>query len=258
MRISSFFIPFFALLAGIGGFFLRMSELMNVFDRVTELPERGAALSAVLAGVSAAVVVAAVIFALRTSLRYTAQYGFDDAFGTDSYAYPIAFTAIGVVWLVATIIHFLNLNSEGAVTRADLIFAVMSALSAVSLVFFTIEMYKNPRRKSTFVLSLVPTLFLCFWLILLYRENASNPVLLSYAYKCLAIMSAALGFYFSSSFVFGKPAVGKAIVSYVASIYFGCVTLADNHPMGIILIFSAIVVMNILYLSMLIRNLSKK
>ena len=258
MRISSFLIPFLALVAGLTGFFLRLTELINVYDRATGLAERGAPLTMVLIAVSAAVLIAAGVYAVRTSMRYTALEGFDDAYGVDSFAYPIAFTVIGFVWLAATVSHYLGLSSSGEATGPDTVFAVMSSLAAVSLVFFTVEMYKNPRRKTAFVLSLVPTLFLCFWLILVYRENASNPVLLSYAYKCLAIMSAALGFYFSSGFVFGKPAVGKVLVSYIAAIYFGLVTLADDHPMSIIMIFSVIVVVNVLYLSMLIRNLQRR
>ncbi len=42
MRRTSLFVPLFALIAGIAGFFLRQTELNTVFDSVTGLAEKGA------------------------------------------------------------------------------------------------------------------------------------------------------------------------------------------------------------------------
>ena len=258
MRIISFFLPFFSILAGGAGFFIRSAELSSVFDRVTGLPARGAFVTYALIVLTAAVLIAAVVFAIRTSVKYVSLDGFDNAFGTDGFSYPIAFTVIGVVWFGAAVSRYLGFSSDGDVPATELIFAILSVLSAVSLVFFAIEMYKNPRRKLVFALSIVPTLFMCFWLVVLYRENASNHILLIYAYQCLAIIAATLGFYFTSGFVYGKSPVGKAIVSYVASIFFCMVTLADDHPLAIRLVFVAIVAVNVLYSSMLVSNLQRK
>ena len=250
--------PVLAIFAGITGFFLRNTEIISVFDNATGLPERNAAVTLVLIVFTCVFMVAAIVFAVRTSMKYSALGRFDNAFGTDGFAYPVAVTVISVVWFVATVIRYLTLNSSGDVPATELIFAILSALSAISSAFFAIEMYKNPRRKTVFALSIVPTLFMCFWLIMLYRENASNHVLLSYAYKCLAIMSATLGFYFTSGFVYGKSPVGKAIISYCASVYFCLVTLADDNPVPIKLIFGAIAAVNVIYSSMLVRNLQSK
>jgi len=104
----------------------------------------------------------------------------------------------------------------------------------------------------------VPILFMCFWLIVMYKQNATNPVLLSYCYYCLAIMASTLSFYYTAGFVFKKPAPGKTIFAYLASIYFCLVTLADEHPVSIKLIFAAVVAVNVVYSSMLIRNLRPK
>jgi len=258
LRISSVFIPFFALLAGAGGFYLRLTELLTVFDRRTGLAERGAGVTIALICLTAVFVLLAFVFALRAAVKHKAPEGFENAFGTGALAYPFIFALIGIVWLGATVKQFIDLNALDSYPAIQTYFLILSAISAISVTLFAIEMYRDPRRKVIFTLSIVPTIFMCFWLILLYRQNATNPVLLSYAYQCLAVIAAALGFYFTSGFVYNKPAPGKAIFTYLAAIYFCFVTLADDNSLGIKLIFAAIITANVIFASMLIRNLKWK
>ena len=258
MRVSAFFMPFFAVLAGVGGFYLRLSELLNVFDPITGLPERNAATTFWLIALSVLFMSLVFIFAIIASARHKALPGFENAFGTDPFSYPVIFTIIGVAWLAGTYMYFADLNSMGALNIIDICFIVLSALAAISVTLFAIEMYQDSRRKAPYALSIVPTIFLCFWLILLYRQNASNPVLLSYVYQCLAIMTSALSFYFTSGFLYEKPAPGKAIFTYYAAIYFCSISLADDLPMSIRLIFGAIIAANIMHSTLLIRNLQRK
>ena len=255
MRVSSVFMPFFALIAGAAGFYLRLVELWNVFDRRTGLPERGAGVTLILIILTVAFLLIALMFSIRVRVRYASPRGFENAFGTDPLTYPFAFCVIGLVWLGATVKYFLDLNAARWVLSGELYFSVLSALAAISVGFFAVEMYQDPRRKMIFALSLVPTLFMCFWLIMLYKQNASNPVLLSYCYQCLAIIASALGFYFTSGFVYNKPSPSITIFIYFTAIYFCFVTLADDHTTPVKLIFAAIIALNVTYSSMLIRNL---
>ena len=258
MRLSSIFMPFFTLMAGAAGFYLRLVEVMDVFDARTGLPRRGAPITFALIAFSIAFFVVVLVFSIRTTMKHKAPNGFENTFGTDPLTYPIAFSVIGVIWLGATAKHFIDLRAVGPLQAVELIFIVMSALSAISVAFFAIEMYQDPRSKLKFTLSIVPSLFMCFWLIYLYRQNASNPVLLSYCYQCLAVITSALGFYFTSGFVYNKPAPGKAMFSYFAAAYFCFVTLADKHTLSIRLIIASLIVVNLLHASMLIRNLRWK
>jgi len=258
MRISAFFAPFLVIVAGVGGFFLRLSERSNVFDSLTGLPERNAATTVTLIMVTSVFIVGIIIFAVLVSAKHKALPGFENAFGTDPFMYPIVFIVIGIAWLVGTFLYFTGLNSHGDFTAIDIVFLVFSALSAVSVTFFAIEMYQDSRRNAPYALSVVPTLFMCFWLIFVYRQNASNPILLSYIYQSLAIIASALSFYFTSGFLYGKPAPGKSIVAYYAAIYFCIVTLADGHQSGITIIFCAMIIANIVHSSMLLWNLQSK
>ena len=250
--------PLFAVLAGIGGLYLRFLERANVFDQLTGLPERNATFTLWLFILSAAFIISIIVFAIYAYAKHRPSLGFENAFGTDPLAYPIIFTFIGLVWLAGTYLFFSDLSQLGSIATIDVIFIVFSSLAAISTTFFAIEMFQDSRRKAPYALSVVPTLFVCFWLILMYRQNASNPVLLDYVYKCLALMASALSFYFTSGFLYGKPAPGKAIFTYFAAIYFCTVTLADDHPLSIKIIYFAMIAVNIIHSSMLLKNLRRK
>ena len=258
MRISAFFVPFFTLLAGVGGFYLRMSELLDAFDPYTGLPERGAATTIWMIIFSAVFIGMIIFFAITASARHRSPKGFENAFGTDPILYPVLLVLVGVAWLAGTYLYFSPLRIADTLQAIDIYFIILSALSAICIAYFAIEMFQDSRRKTPYILSIVPTIFLCFWLILLYRQNAANPILLSYVYQCLAIVASALSFYFTSAFLYDKPAPGKAIVSYCAAMYFCAVTLADGHPPGIAIIFGAIIAACTIHLVMLLRNLQRK
>ena len=258
MRISAFFVPFFTILAGVGGFYLRISERLHVFDHVTGLPERNAATTIWLYILTAAFILSVIVFAIRVVSRHKALPGFESAFGTDPFAYPIVFVLIGIVWLIGTFLYYSDINTHGFFTSYDIYFLVLSALSAIAVAFFAIEMYKDSRRQAPYALCVIPTAFMCFWLIFLYRHNASNPVLLSYVYQLFAVITTALSFYFTAGFLYGKPAPGRSTVAYFVSIYFCIVTLADDHPLGIIIIICALIAVNLIHGAMLLKNLQRK
>ena len=258
MRISAIAVPIFTIIAGVGGFYLRLSERTNVINEVTGLPERNAPTTFWLIVLSILFVTCALIFSISVASTRKALPGFESAFGTDPTAYPVLFILIGITWLTGTGLYFFNLNAHNAVTVIDIYFIVFSALSAISTTFFAIEMYQDSRRNAPYALSVVPTIFMCFWLIFVYRNNASNPILLSYVYQCLAIVMSALSFYFTSGFLYGKPAPGKSVFTYYVAIYFCIVTLADDHPVGIKIIFCALIAANLVHSTMLVRNLQSK
>jgi len=258
MRIAAFLVPFYAILAGIGGFYLRQSERLNIIDTVTGLPERNAPTTVWLIMLSIVFMLLVLVFAIRIAIKKKALPGFESAFGTDPSAYPVIFIFIGVLWLVGTYLYFSYLNSNNAVTSVDIYFIIFSAISAVSVTLFAVAMYQDSRRNAPYAFSVVPTVFMCFWLIFVYRQNASNPILLSYIYQSIAIIASALSFYFTSGFLYGKPAPGRAVLTYYASIFFCIVTLADDHPLGIKLIFCALIAINLVHSTMLVRNLQSK
>jgi len=258
MRYSAIFMPFFALLAGISGYYLRLLELRKVFDEFTGLPLRGSLITTTLIILTVGFMVIVLFYSLFIRSKKVSPQGFPNAFGTEVLAYPLVFSAVGLVWIGATAAYFLKVRSQGTIPTTDLIFLFLSAISALSVILFSVEVYQDPRKNTKLALSVIPAIFLCYWLIMLYKQNASNPVLLSYCYQCLAVMSSTMGFYYTAGFVYNKPSPGKSIFAFFAAIYFCFVTLADNHIPGIKLIFIAIIAINVFYSSLLLRNLKRK
>jgi len=250
--------PFFALLAGACGYYLRLIESASVFDRVSGLPQRGAAITLALIILSILFLIIILLYTLRLGSRYSSPEGFHEAFGTEPLAYPFIFIVVGIAWLGATIKYLFEQRLLGSLPFSEICFIVLSALSAISLTLFAVEMYQDAHSKSRLALSIVPTIFMCYWLILFYSRNSANPILLGYGYQCLAIISSTLGFYFTSGFVYNKPAPGRTIFAFFAAVFFCFVTLADNHPVSIKIIFVVLIVVNVVYSSMLIGRMQKK
>ena len=253
--------PFLALLAGTSGYYLRLLELWSVFEvqpAGQSLPKAGAGVTYALISVTVGFLIVDFLFALNAKRKHASPPGFQNAFGTEPLTYPFIFLAAGLAWLGATVKHFVDLNALGAIPLPEICFSVLSALSAISIALFAVEMYQDPRRKVSLALSIVPTIFMCFWLIMFYSRNSSNPVLLSYCYQCLAIVTSTLGFYFTSGFIYNKPAPGRTIFAFLAAIYFCFVTLADDHSTSIKIIFITLIVINVINSSMLIRRMQKR
>jgi len=250
--------PLFALLSGAAGFYLRLNELWHVFDARTGLPERGAFETITLLAASGAFLLLFLLFSIRVAVKHTSPKGFENSYGTHPLTYPFTFAIIAMVWLGASVKHFLDQISMESMQMVEIYYAVLSALAAVSVALFAIEMYQDPRRKMTFAMSIVPTIFMCFWLGIMYRNNASNPILLAYVYQFLAIISSALAFYFTSGFVYNKPSPATTLFFYFAAVYFCFVTLADGHAITVKLVFCSILAMNMVYSAKLIRHLCRK
>ena len=258
MKISSAMMPLFALLAGVAGFYIRLQELWSVIDARTGLPQRGAALTLTLIALTVAFILLLLIFSICVSKRYKSPEGFEYAFGTEMLSYPVMFAIIGIIWIGASVKYYIDLSAAGNATIIEIYFSAFSVLAAISTALCALVVYQGSVGKTKHALCVIPVLFMCFWLVLMYRENATNPVLLSYAYFCLAIMFATLGFYFTAGFLFNKPASGKTVFCSLTAVYFCLITLADKHVFSIKLIFFALIAINMIHSSMLIKNLEKK
>ena len=258
MRKFAVIMPLFALVAGAFGFIIRRLELINVFDDFSGMPARGQPITRTLIALSVAVLAISLLFAIFVKINYKSPPGFNRAFSTDNVLYPIFFFVMGMAWILATLVNFVGDDSIGTLRTVSIYFAGLSFLAAVSMIIFAGRMYKSPNLKSNAVLTIVPPLFMCFWLIFLYQSNAANPVLLSYAYHCLALIASTLSFYLISGYACNKGAPGKMVFFSVAAIFFCGVTLADHHSTGTRVIIAVILVMNFVHLLLMLRNLQSK
>ena len=258
MKKTSVIMPLFVAAVGAAGFYLRQLELIYVFDAQTGLNERGATITTALITLTVLLLLFAFIFSLKVGFSCNVPRGFSNIYGTDSIAYPFIISIISLVWMGGTAISAIDLNASNNFQTGELYFTILSAVSALCFIIFSIDMFRAPDRKGATALILVPIMFMTFWLIFMYRDNASNPILLSYSYHALAVIFSALSFYYISAFIFSKPYPGKAVFTSLSAIFFCFVTLADTHNLGISLIFISIIAINVVHLTMLVRNLLPK
>jgi uncharacterized membrane protein YidH (DUF202 family) len=269
MRKSAVVIPLLALIAGGLGLMIRQMELNTAFEASTGFAKRGEPITAVLIAVSAAVVVLAAVAGIIISRRMKTADDYSVVFATKSPAYLAISMFLGIVWLAADILYFFDMF--GSYTRAatesgmavgfpilDIIFVFLAAVSAVSIIFLARGAFKGRGGTEMMIFSVIPSVFFSFWLILLYKNNAANPVILRYAYECLAIVAAALSSYFSAGFVYRKAAAGRMLFSFLVTIYFCTVVLVDNIGLPLKLIFGVTVIGAFINCIVFIKNLCRK
>lgn len=258
MRKSAVVIPIMALVAGAFGFMVRQMEINTVFDSVTGFANRNSQVTFILICLSAAAIILAVAFGIYASYKYTAENSYARAFAPDGLLYMGVSFVLGLTWLVADVLYYVYLKGIGPVSVVDIIFIALSGLSAVSVLLMARGAYKGQNSPEMLLFGIIPPLFFSFWLIILYKNNAANPVLLSYCYQSLAIAAAALSFYFSAGFVFGKMVIARMTFSYLVTIYFGTVVLADNVGLPIKIIFGVAVAVAFINAVVFLRNLQHK
>ena len=258
MRKSSVVFPLLAFIAGAAGFYLRYVELDTVFDSVTGLPGVNAPITLMLILLSAGIALISVVFAVIASLKHTSRVEYARAFSPSGLMYLAVFFILSAAMMTANVMYFIQLRELGGLAYIDIVFLAFAALTAISLLILARAAYRGRGGIEMHVFSIIPSVFFCLWLVILYRQNASNPVILSYCYQCLALASAALSFYYGAGFAFKKSKPAKTIISYMLTIYFCTIILADDMPLPFKIIFSVIVVAQLINSVQFIKNLQKK
>jgi len=258
MRKSAVVIPVFALLAGVIGFLLRKMEVNTMFEAATGFAKRGSVVSSLLIALAAVVIVLSLLCGVVISRKMKAEADYCRAFEPGGFVYLALSFVLSAAWLAAVVWITFNGIAGGTVTALVIIYAFLGVLTAVSMIFMARGAYKGRGGGELMLFSTIPPLFFCFWLILVYKNNVANPVILRFAYQCLALAAAALGAYFSAGFVFGKAAAGKTLFSFLVTIFFSAVVLADDIPTPEKIIYAVMLLGSFINAVALLRNLRGK
>ena len=101
-------------------------------------------------------------------------------------------------------------------------------------------------------------LFYGYWLVLVYRENAQDPVLWHYAVFALAVAMSTLGFYALASWYFHKGRPLSGLLYIQLGVYFDLCTLSDARSIYDKLLLIAAAVMLVVTEYLLLRNMKPK
>jgi hypothetical protein len=269
MRKSTVVIPLLALIAGGIGFLVRLAEVNTGFEATTGFAKRDSLMSTLLIILVVAVLVLSAVAGVMTASRRKADNDYGRAFAPKGFIYLATSFVLAFAWLVADVLYFFDYYGRYMETAVDIgltagfpvletIFVFLAAVSAISLIFLARGAYRGRAGGEMLLFSIIPSVFFCFWLILVYKNNASNPVILSFCYQCLAIAAAALSYYFSAGYVYKKSAVGRTVFSFLATIFFCILVLADTIILPVKIIYGLTAVWAFMNCFVFLRNLKGK
>lgn len=256
MRKFSFILPTASLLCGLAGFYIRGQELKTAFEPDTGLAIHGAKISTVMMILSVAVVAAAIIIAIAIPAKYREIHPYERLFAKTGFAGYILIILCGAAVIAGgAIFAAQEITSTGSISVFNSVFSVFAVITGVIMANLGRRAYKGRAVKRNIAYS-IPSLFLCIWLIMLYKENTANPVLTSYCYLCLAYAAGALTFYYETAVIFQKIMPGKLIAVYTAAVFFETTSLADNIPLCFKLALGGLALSHVIKCGAFIRGLA--
>ncbi|MGM9521843.1 MAG: hypothetical protein ACI3VB_05120 [Oscillospiraceae bacterium] len=255
---KSWIAPAAALIFGAAGLVLRRRELAGAFEPDTGLAVKGAGETVAMAALTAAVIAGIVIFTLLAVRGRTAPEMFRKAFYTGSFASFAVSFVMGLAVIAGAVIFVLNREDFLIGGAAMWIFAVFALGTGISLLVMDLCEFTQKESPTLFLVSVIPSLFFCYWLVLLYRENAGNPTLLEYCYGCFAFAAASVSFYYAAGFAYGRRKTRATVAFNLLAIYLMMVTLADAHNSGLKLVIGGSVGFLALNTARLLGGLEKK
>ncbi|HHT16570.1 MAG TPA: hypothetical protein GXZ77_02465 [Papillibacter sp.] len=256
MRKSAVVLPLAALVTGAAGFFLRRAELETAFEP-SGFAVPGDSRTIALMALAAAVIILSAVAGFMISKRYQAAPKFERAYRTGGVTFFLGFLT-GLAFIAGAALYLFEHFTYGSAGLFQYVFTALSALSGFSLILLAYAAFTGRFSGGLSYLSVFPTLFFCLWLIIIYRDNAANPVVLSYAYRIVAACSSAFLYYIAAGYAFGKPYPGKTAFGHLVTVYFCAVVQADPLPLWTRLFFGASLAFALFMGVRYFKNLSKK
>lgn len=256
MRKDALTITITTLVLGIFGAFFRWLQLLNAFEADTGLAKPGAGTSTAFVVYCVAAVAVIVFLMLAWLRRYAYPEDPAGALGSASSLPTVLAGLLGaVILLTALLLIFSADQSRFPVMQR--IFSALAILSGVSLPFILGKKAAGADSVGG-VVSVVPVLFACFWLVFSYRVNSEDPVLWAYCVEILAIAATALAFYHIAAYFYGRAKPVQALFLVQLAAFLDVTTLSDGRVLGLSVIFAACAAFLLMTEFVMISNLREK
>ncbi len=259
MRKSVYGMPALILALGIIGIILRTRELSVAFEDGAGFVNFGGVSSLMLIALSLIALAASIIFSVSVDSGFRTDVSYEKVFGYRSYPVFLLYVILGAVIFLGGIVYFLENKAVGInMMLPEIMVSVLAILSGIAFIIMARSAFKGKKSSSAPLLSVIPALFFCFWLVLLYKENSTNPIIWEFAYYALAIASCSMAFYFSAGFVYGKPRPCMTMITSFIGAFFCMVSLADPMRLSYSLFFGSGAFVLLLNCGCLLKNLKVK
>lgn len=231
MRKNSVTAVLAAAAAGAVGFVLRRIEVRTALHGGVGIAEENLPVTAILAALSVATVLFSVAFAvliIKRSGKSGSIYG--EAPGAIVTLFGAVLIAFG-----AGMYYFENKEN---LTPTAVVFSILALICAASF-WFTARPSDDDGGLAK-IMCVVPSVFCCLWLVLVYKENSMEPQMIKYVYKCLALAALTMSFYYSSGYFYDRKKPASVTVAGILAIYFSILVLAETSEIWNVLMIAGL------------------
>ena len=242
---------------GAVGAVLHHIQMNTILEAGTGLAQRMAPITLCLAAVSvlAVVIFLGMIFLIKDR---DVEPVYHTALASRSVLSLIVSILLAIIVLLGAVFCWQNgagIHSRGLLSR---LLAVFAALSAVSVVVLALAGYRGKSGSEAMLASFVIVLFICLYLIIFYKENAADPVLVKFVYDYLGVCAAALSGYYLAGYAFGRSKPRATVFFSAAGAYLCLTALAGTDSMVFRLFYLFMIGYQLMGLALLCSNLKDK
>lgn len=187
----------FAAVAGAVGFLLRWMQGLQIYDPDTGLARRGAGINFWL--IAAIVLTAAGLAVWLWKRRdYILPQGPAALVGRSPLHTVLG--SLGALALLLSGLVMVFAAKQYLFPGFRVILGILTMAAALCAVELFVQGGKPGWEKPRQLFSVVLTLLGCFWMVVIYKENAMDPVIWRFAMEVLAVCAATVAFYYITGF----------------------------------------------------------
>ena len=239
------------LLALVAGY-VRKTEIDTVFDSVSGLT-RLEPVTYILAALSVFSALVIIFFTLKLR-SCKPEPGFEKAFQINTLFVPVISFILFAMMVLAAFLYYDYIRKNMDIIIADGILALFAALSGIAFLTISINNYRRKCGAELPLCCFVIVIFICYWLIMTYKQKAANPVLLDYVYDALALCSSALAAYYVTGFCYNRGSLPKTLFFTNLSVYLCLIAVIGASPFPIKLFYVFTIVIMLLNSVTLLKN----
>lgn len=225
MQTEGYKITGFSAVMGALAFMLRWIQTLNIYEEETGLPNRGAPVNLWLIALLVLTLGALAVWVLRLR-RYEPMDDYSALVGP-GLAWPIFGIIAGAMLAVAGLI-MLAAGGHYAAPVLRRILGALEAVAGISAVLMAIHGGKPMQVRTRQVASVLLVLFGCMYMVVVYKENAANPVVWNFAPEILALCVATLALYYLAGYQFGSIKPYTSIFFCFAGVFFCLMCVVDQ------------------------------
>ncbi len=218
---------------------VRIAELNTVFDPLTGLTVFSplTVIMIVIALIGAAFYV---VFSIKVVLLVDNR-DYITAFHPKSIApFVVSIAAFLVMCIGAYFCYLTGLSRVSS--AASGILALLAVLSGAAYFNLSFNAFKRRNHGDMMLSSVIDVVFLCYWTVVFYRQEAANPVLIDGMYDFLGLCAATLALFYTTGFTAERPAPRSFLLFSGLAMFFCIISLANVDSIAYALFYIVLIV----------------